>query len=300
MKILKYKIWVLLLFVILVVGAASAQTSEGGGAYLVNGGKIVNCIVKDNYALEGFGISGSSGEVVNCTVRDNYYLNTSVIFPGDMVMGDGTVFSPEYDAYGNLIFPEGYSAADVIGVCFWSNTNNNYLDGKSWIVSVNEVDRYWCPNGMTGSSGWNPVDVATLYNYNNAENALIDYNGLENTELIVAEPGFVENPGMSYALTSDNCAAKYCYDYLRSSGDPVKWFLPSIGQLRMMEEEMTTVNSVMTKLGKPSVTGWYWSSNEVSQQQAWVYHFPYTTNQPAYRDKKSNGKVRPVFIITRN
>lgn len=277
-----------------------AQTAEGGGVYIKNNGKLVNSIVTENYAVTGFGIAGSSGDVINCTVNSNYYLKTAVIYPGDIYLDDGVVFTPKYDNNGELIFPDGYDASNVVGICFWSNTNNDFITGRSWFVAISEVSVPWCPNGLTNGSGYNPIDIPDLYNFPNAESALMDYDGKSNTQLIVDEPGFVQNPTQSYALTVDNCAAKYCYEYKKQAGEEAKWFLPSAGQLRRLENELTLVNLVLTKLGKTNISGEHWSSNEYSRQQAWTYNFPHTAKQPANVSKSASYKVRPISIIYQN
>jgi hypothetical protein len=153
---------------------------------------------------------------------------------------------------------------------------------------------------MTNGNGYDPIDIDSIYNFSNSDAALLDFNGARNTAFIVNEPGFIENPTASYALTVNNCAAKYCYEYLRLPEEPASWFLPAIGQLRTLEKEMTKVNEVLTKLGKSTVSGWFWSSNEVNQQQAWKYYFPITSNPPAYGSKKSNAKTRAMSIISIN
>ncbi|GAB1417149.1 hypothetical protein MASR2M117_25550 [Paludibacter sp.] len=275
----------------------SAQTAEGGGVYIKNNGKLINSIVTENYAVSGFGISGSSGDVINCTVNSNYYLKTAVIYPGDLYLDDGVVFTPKYDNNGNLIFPSGYNTSNVIGICFWSNTNNDFINGRSWFVSLNEVSIPWSPNGMTNGVGYNPIDIPNLYNFTNAEAALMDYDGKGNTKLIVDEPGFIQNPTQSYALTTSNCAAKYSYEYRKQVGEEAKWFLPSIGQLRRLETELSLVNAILTKLGKTTISGEYWSSNEYSRQLAWTYNFPTTAKQPANMRKSNSYKVRPISII---
>jgi len=281
---------------------AIAQAAEGGGAYIQNSGKILNCVVTNNYALNGFGISGNGGEVTNCTIKDNFYLNISIVNPGDMLMNDGTVYSPTYDTNGYLIFPTGYTASNVTGVCFWGNANNNYLDGRFWIISVDEVSLSWCPNGMTGNNGYNPIDITGIPNYGDPSSALFDYDGSGNTNLIVTEPGFVQNPTLSYALTTGNCAAKYCYEYLRVAGKPAIWFLPAMGQLRTLDNALATINPILLKLGKIQITAnWYWTSDEFSQQQAWGYWFPSASNQPAQKSKNSDVlKVRPMAIVSKS
>jgi len=278
----------------------SAQTAEGGGVFIRNGGKLINSIVTNNYAVTGFGVAGTGGEIINSTIKDNLYLKTSIVNAGDMFFDDGVVYTPQYDGNGDLIFPEGYDASDVMGICFWSNTNNNYMDGRSWIIAVDESTTIWCPNGMTGSSGYNPIDIPGLFNFPNAEAALMDYEGRANTALIVNEPGFVENPTMSYALTVSNCAAKYSYEYKKAPGQEARWFLPSLGQLRVLDDMMTLVNEVLTKLGKTTISGRYWSSNEYSRQVAWSYFFPHTSQQPANTTKSVSLKVRPMSIVAHN
>lgn len=285
-------------FVLLTV--VYSQTAEGGGVYIRNNGKLINSIVTNNYAVTGFGVAGTAGEVMNSTIKDNFYLKTSIVNPGDIFFDDGVVYTPQYDTNGNLVFPEGYSASNVVGVCFWSNTNNNYMDGRSWIIAVTESNTIWCPNGMTGGSGYNPIDIPDLFNFSDAEAALMDYGGKENTSLIVNEPGFVQNPPKSYALTINNCAAKYCYEYKRQAGEEAMWFLPSLGQLRVLDEVLTLVNQVMTKLGKTTISGMYWSSNERRRNEAWAYYFPHTSQQPANKSKSLNYKVRPISIVAHN
>jgi hypothetical protein len=278
----------------------STQTAEGGGVYIRNNGKLINSIVTENYAVNGFGVAGAAGEVVNCKVTNNYYLKSSVVYPGDMFFDDGVVFTPTYDANGNLIFPENYDASNVIGICFWSNTHNDYINGRSWILALDEVSLIWCPRGLNadGTGGWNPPDIPDLYNYQTAEAALMDYDGKGNTALIVNHPGFVEEPTKSYALTVDNCAAKYCYEYRRAAGEDAKWFLPSIGQLRRLEIELDLINELLGLLNKPLIQGRYWSSNERTRTAAWNYNFPLTAGQPAQANKISGVyKVRPVAMI---
>ncbi len=115
----------------------SGQTvSEGGGVYLQNGGKLMNSIVTQNYALKGFGVSGTSGEVLNSNINNNLYLNKEIVVPGDILMNDGTIFTP--NKTGTINFPPGYTDANVVGVCFWTNESNDFVNAKSWVIAVTE------------------------------------------------------------------------------------------------------------------------------------------------------------------
>ncbi len=260
-----------------------AQTGEGGGVYIRNNGQLINSLVTYNSAVDGFGVAGESGDVANCTIKDNFYLKTAIIYPGDFMLGDGKVFTPKYDANGDVIFPDGYDANDVIGICFWSNTNNDYINGRSWIIAVDESSTPWGPP--------NQIDIPDLYNYGDPGAALIDYGGKQNTNLIVNEPRHVET------LTVSNCAAKYCSEYLRTSGEEPTWFLPTLGQLRKLDLNLTMVNEVLSKMGKTTISGEYWSSNEAAQWNAWSYTFPHTTKQPANSSKSTSFKVRAMTEI---
>lgn len=263
-----------------------AQTAEGGGAFL-NGGKLINSIIINNYAVNGFGVSGSSGEVTNCNIRDNYYLNSSIVKAGDLVFDDGSVYTPVYDSFGNLIFPLEYGANNVIGVCFWSNANNYFRSGYYWVVSVQEALMSWAP-GVP----YNPIDVIGLYDFNDPATVILDFNGFENSKLIVND---VKH---SSILTTSNCAAKYCLNYSQG-GTLVTWFLPAMGQLREMEKELGTLNSLMTKLGKTKLAGRYWSSDEIAwndKNGAWTYNFP-QSSQASGVNKKDILKVRPIALV---
>lgn len=274
----------LLQFSIICVSAFS-QSAEGGGAYIKNGGKLVNCIIANNYAANGFGVSGTNGEVTNCNIFNNYFLNITQADLGDLVLSDGSFYSPVYDNNNNLIFPAGYSASDVIGVTFWTNTFNNYKPGRFWIVSTDEVNLKWSP-----SAPYNPIDIPGLYNYNDPTSTLIDYGGEENTELIINAPNH-----QTYLSTS-NCAALYCKKYAKGNAS-IKWVLPSMGQLRLMEQQLTSINTILSKLGKKKLSGTYWSSNERSVQEAWPYKFGASSLWNNSNKANSQQKVRPVGII---
>jgi hypothetical protein len=58
----------------------------------------------------------------------------------------------------------------------------------------------------------------------------------------------------------------------------------------------------LSKLGKtPIAQDWYWSSDEFSQQQAWGYRFPSTSNRPAQKNKNSDLlKVRAMAIVSKS
>jgi hypothetical protein len=273
---------------------ASAQTeSEGGGVYLKNGGKLMNSIVTQNYAIKGFGVSGTSGEVLNSNINNNLYLNKEIVVPGDILMNDGTVYTPQY-VNGTLVFPTGYTVANVIGVCFWTNESNDFVNAKSWVVAITENTGIpWTP-----TISYQQVIIPDLVNYETPAPAILDKEGFTNTAKIVGYTGFT---GVS-SLTISNCAAKYCYQYGTAAG---VWFLPALNQLVELYRTLTIVNYVLTKLNALqssivpiSITENYWSSSQVNNQEAWALKL--TNETPTSRlNKSNNNRTRAIRVINK-
>ena len=288
-----------ILFIIIYTNVIFAQTSEGGGAFIQNNGKLINCVISKNYAINGFGVSGdlSGGNVINCTIVGNFYLNKAIIYPGDVVLIDGSVYSAQYNADGSIKTIPDAVKTNVQGVCFWSNGNNDFLNAKAWIIAVNE---------LTGTIIWTPTvvyqneDIPNLINYSNATGAIADKDGEGNTLKIISDTRFVGNSeGGTFALTTTNCAAKYCFQYSSISGE---WYLPSLSQLQELYRSFITVNKVLNALGKTPISPLqYWSSTEGTNWGAWCYDFSkngvFDANQI---DKKTNIKVRAMKSFKQN
>jgi len=256
-----------------------AQTAEGGGAYIQTSGKLINCVVTKNYASNGFGVSGTSGNVINCTITNNYYLNQAIINSGDMLLSDGSVYSPSYDTNGNIIPP---LPSNVQAVCFWSNGNNDFLNAKAWFIAVAETSLIWAP-----LVNYQQVDITNLYDYSTPVSAIADQDGAGNTNKIISDGQF------SGSLNSTNCAAYYCNQY---GGTPGIWYLPSIGQLQQLYNSLIKVNKVLNALGKTQISAVpYWTSTEGANWGAWNYDF--SSNGVGYSnliDKGTSIKVRAM------
>lgn len=281
------KILIIFFYCMSLLSVDAQTTAEGGGAYIQNGGKLFNCLLTKNYAVNGFGASGTTGNVANCTIEGNLYLNGEIIVPGDMLMSDGSVHTPQYDTNGNLVLPTGYIASNVVGICFWRNGNNDFVEGKAWIIAVTE----------SPSTPWyNPtqyqtIDIATLYNYSDPSGAIADKNGTNNTNSILTDPVLVGK------TTTSNCAAKYCNEYGGISG---VWFLPALGQFRELNRTLSIVNNVLNKLGYTPISGQYWSSTEGPDWgAAWPFNF--NTGVPGSPTSKTSSlQVRAMRIINKS
>jgi len=304
---MKYTLKLLILFGCLAFTSYTVAqiTAQGGGAYLQKSGKLINCIVTGNYAVNGFGVSGTLGSsVVNCNITGNLYLSTQIVNPGDMVMSDGSVYTPQYAADSTLIFSDGHMPADVVGVCFWTNGNNDYINAKSWVIAVTEnTSLKWTPY-----VGWDQVDITIPYassdliDYSDPSAALIDKDGFGNTAKILSDYRFIDdNEHGTYLQTISNCAAKYCNQFNSQVGE---WFLPSLGQLQELYNSFKTVNTVLRKLKKSlsSVAQIsalpYWSSTELSKEEAWQLDF--SAGNGTHDNKSNSYKVRAMKIISKN
>jgi len=270
---------------------ASAQTeSEGGGVYLKNGGKLMSSIVTQNYALKGFGVSGTSGEVLNSNINNNLYLNKEIVVPGDILMNDGTVYTP--NTTGALIFPTGYTVANVIGVCFWTNESNDFVNAKSLVIAINENSSItWAPTTT------NNVDIPNLPNFGDPAAAISDKEGFTNTAKIVAHLGLLNNPALS-----SRYAARYCYEYGTAAG---VWFLPALNQLVEIYRTLSIVNPVLSRLNALqssivpiSTSGNYWSSSERADYGAWPFSF--SSGSPTYdTGKTQTHRARAIKVISK-
>ena len=289
----------MLLLLILSTFVSGQTVSEGGGVYLQNGGKIMNSIVTQNYALKGFGLSGTSGEVLNSNINNNLYLNKEIVVPGDILMNDGTVYTPQY-VNGTLVFPAGYSIANVIGVCFWTNENNDFVNAKSWVVAITEnTGIMWTP-----TIAYQQPDIPNLINYVDPAAAISDKEGFTNTAKIIGHTGFTgDGTGGTYTLTNTNCAAKYCYDY---GTVPGVWFLPALNQLAELYRSLSLVNSVLNKLNALqssivpiSASGEYWSSSERADYGAWPFSFSSGGPTTVNTSKSDNKKARAIRVISK-
>lgn len=119
----------------------------------------------------------------------------------------------------------------------------------------------------TGQHGWalalrdngnltwgTTVDIAAIPNLN-ANEALADFNGKQNTQAILAAEG--DFPAVAVLETAQG------------------WYLPSAGQLRKLTDNLSRVDRTLDRLISNGVQatkfakGAYWSSSETTDARAW-------------------------------
>lgn len=106
-------------------------------------------------------------------------------------------------------------------------------------------------------------------------------NGQQNTSTIIA---YDNQKGYGYG------AAQYCYKYqpdvskIESWYAAGKWFLPSAKELYTLYQNKTAVNTALAKVNGKSLSGYYWSSNGTSANNAWIVSMDYNsqTGMPPY------------------
>ena len=181
--------------------------------------------------------------------------------PGDILCTDGTVVK-----YSN--WP--VSGKTAKGVVFYVDASGRH----GWAMGLNESPvKNWCINSDMGY-------ISGLSQYHSARDAIKDFNGSGNTQLISNLATFPANFP----------AAGYC---IEQGG-----YLPSIGQLNVLFGELIVINSSLVKLGLSPITddsSWkYWSSTIDTQTK--VFRIQRTGEVLSVTLKKDNTFLaRPVF-----
>ena len=184
----------------------------------------------------------------------------------------------------SLLFSQQYHIGDVIvnedgsqGVVFYINPDGT----GGWMVAMDD-DSPGCKWGGTGSiSG-----VPTFNSYvNNTAAFLAELDGKENTRKIREYQG--NNP-----------------NYAAGMVEYPNWYLPSIGQLRILISNMGLIQSALTSNnGSILQNSFYWSSTQCNSSNAWGIMFDSGYGAGAYfnfKEKNKNAAVRAIrdFVMT--
>jgi hypothetical protein len=113
-------------------------------------------------------------------------------------------------------------------------------------------------------------------------NALSDFNGLSNTQVLVG-------------LGSDYIAANAAYNY-NDGVSNTQWYLPSAGELGFMVARFKAINNTISQLGGVAVTSSiFWSSTECNSSYAYSIDTSYGTISSS--NKNNDDYVRPFATI---
>lgn len=162
------------------------------------------------------------------------------------------------------------SRTDAVGVAIMSG-------GRRLLIAPHESLLRW---GSTAGAG-NAITTTSR------EVADADYAGQRNTYDIVASDAF--------AGDGDGYAPGYCAAYSNGGVAAGSWWLPSLGELGMIYEKLSVINSALTKINgaTPIPTIGHWASTEYSETSAWVMGFS-TGTRGTYSKINNVFRARPV------
>lgn len=199
--------------------------------------------------------------------------------PGDFYMNDGSVLSSVTSS----------NKANCIGIVYWVPTATEPLESDkfTWLEEHSN-----CIHGLVvgleeQKSRWGPSDDPT--NITDSETDGI-FRGYSNTKSLVSKH--------SGAIVS-------AYNNLKSGvtlpGKTSGWYVPSVGELKMLYQAKSEVNAslsalgITSTLGSTSLSSYYWSSGENSRDDAWTVNL--YSGSVDLNSKTNNRYVRLSFAF---
>lgn len=174
----------------------------------------------------------------------------------------------------------------------WDAANNDSAVG---VAVITDDCKFAITKGEKPPRAWSNilyrVNVSGLTDYNDSSQAVTDFNGESNTEII-----------RQAALSEDvsNNAAHYCYSQTVSINGrgTVHGYLPSIGELQAAYDNKAAIYSAMSLIGGTIMPNNYlWSSTERTADHAW--DLPWN-NGYFSSNSKNDASLRavPFFSLT--
>ena len=178
--------------------------------------------------------------LMQANVATTSSIQVPVIAVGDILCTDNSIVKPS-------AWPVAGKTA--MGIVFYVDNTGEH----GWAMHLQ--------NQATGVQwGGYGTDISSLTNYTQARNAILDLNGYTNTQRIRMAGGAGTYP------------AAYAVGF--SSG----WYLPSVGQLKVLYAEMPAVNASLLAIGSDPVplnygVWMFWSSTESGQTAAYAVDY---------------------------
>lgn len=176
-----------------------------------------------------------------------------------------------------------YQIGDYIeeegGILFYVSEDYEY----GYIVAMTDVGF-----GKTYTWGADKVDLKGEFPYTTREwhEANYDMRGPENTAAICKYIDDIMDNTERAALAAKSYEAAGKTD----------WYLPSIGQLRTLKDDINRINRKLKSEGGVSLANaWYWSSTEYDYVFSWAINFK--NNIIGRSSKSSAERVRPVRTV---
>ena len=262
-------------------------------AFTMSGAAEAACIQTPTCSSLGYS-SGSSctggvkcpfGNAWNCTVVDLTNKITELEKQiTEIINNGGGSSAPDYSncKIGDILYSDKSCNANVvaskkpIGVVF---DRANRL-----AIALDTEAKKWSDEHF---------DVPTLSNYGSPSAATADWQGKNNTRLV-----------LEYCKTNEkSCPAfEYVNSYKTEGTKAGDWYLPALGELKVIFVNTNVLDSVLGKIGGTKLQPYvHWSSSENSSSRAWGMDFDFARfNDTSYAGDtytKQYGDIRPVLAF---
>ena len=101
------------------------------------------------------------------------------------------------------------------------------------------------------------VDIPTLTNYDSETAATGDWQGFKNTKAIY-ESGY-PSPVVEYIVS-----------YSTEGTEAGRWYLPASGELKAISDNLSAINTTLSKIGGTQLAGTYYSSTEMDSKNIYA------------------------------
>lgn len=175
-----------------------------------------------------------------------------------------------YIAYSNgTLGPTSGSASNAVGIAVVS-------DNCSFIIDKN--------NQTSDNQMWsNQRKDLSLANYTSEAQAKTDYDGMHNTDIIMAED-------------SQNVAAKYCREKSITFGTTRNGYLGAGGEWWTIYNNWNTISSALSKIGGAALNVYEWTSTEYSSDNAWDL-LKDSGHLNTYNKGNAGSTIRPLYSL---
>ena len=240
-------------------------------------------------ACEG-GLKCPWGNAWNCTI-----INKITEITNKITTIEEKITEIEQNGGGGTTTPD-YTNCTVGAILYSDKScNANVVASKTPIGVVFDTTNHLAIAMDTTQTRWSfdDFDVPTLSNYSSSSAVTADWQGKNNTRLV-----------LEYCKTNGkSCPAfEYVNSYKTEGTLAGDWYLPAAGELNAIYQNKGVLNTALGKIGGEKLsTSYHWSSSEHSSNRAWYQIFDDGTIDTYYYNydygKKASHFVRPVLAF---
>jgi len=207
----------------------------------------------------------------------------SIVLDHFLASGRNKLIPTENGAYVAFTYKEKQCA---VSLDEWKNTWSKQVDTYDGVLlkaTASDNTEHMFIVAPTQASGtlilWHSSSIAGGTEYiTDSSKAKLDFDGYNKTQTIIKT--------LSQESTT-SYAPGYCYNYSYGNIPAHSWYLPALGEVDLIWQNKSAINTVLTGLGQSSLTeDRYWSSTEYSSDYAWREYMTdgHPTNGPKSED----------------